>query len=292
VNTEIRQLFSKLSDYSPEERRRRLSEQGCVPTMVRREVASLLDYDDGPSDTTIRARVASVSKQAIPFSHPIAPTTYGPYSVIRALGSGGMGAVYLAQRVDGEIDQTVAIKVLRSDADKPSWRERFLKERQLLASMNHAGIARLLDAGHSEDGRPWLALEYVHGISIDEFVEPLTVTEKLRLFVSVCDAVSYAHSQGVIHRDLKPSNILVDSDGNPRLLDFGIARILDDTADPTQTVERMLTPSYASPEQISGGVQTVATDIYSLGAVLLKILTGRPQDPCHWTRICTISNGP
>ncbi len=186
-----------------------------------------------------------------------------------------MGAVYLAQRVDGEIDQTVAIKVLRSDADKPSWRERFLKERQLLASMNHAGIARLLDAGHSEDGRPWLALEYVHGISIDEFVEPLTVTEKLRLFVSVCDAVSYAHSQGVIHRDLKPSNILVDSDGNPRLLDFGIARILDDTADPTQTVERMLTPSYASPEQISGGVQTVATDIYSLGAVLLKILTGR-----------------
>ena len=200
--------------------------------MVRREVASLLDYDDGPSDTTICARVASVTKQAIPFSHPIAHTTYGPYSVIRALGSGGMGAVYLAQRVDGEIDQTVAIKVLRSDADKPSWRERFLKERQLLASMNHAGIARLLDAGHSEDGRPWLALEYVHGISIDEFVEPLTVTEKLRLFVAVCDAVSYAHSQGVIHRDLKPSNILVDSDGNPRLLDFGIARILDDTADP------------------------------------------------------------
>ena len=186
-----------------------------------------------------------------------------------------MGAVYLAERHDGEIECKVAIKLLRADADSPSRRERFLRERQLLAYLNHPSIARLLDAGHTADGRPWLAMEYVDGSAIDSYAASLSLPAKLTLVLSVCDSVSYAHRRCVIHRDLKPSNILVDSSGQPKLLDFGIAKLLDNTSDQTQTVERMLTPNYASPEQVRGDVQTTATDVYSLGAVLYKLLTGK-----------------
>src|SRR5262249_19884036 len=145
---------------------------------------------------------------------------------VQLLGNGGMGAVYLAERADGELEQRVAIKFLRIGADLPSFRGRFLRERQILASLNHAGIARLLDAGHSA-GQPYLVMEYVDGTRIDQYVSGLDTREIIRLFLQVCEAVSHAHRNLIIHRDLKPSNILVDAAGQPKLLDFGIAKIMD-----------------------------------------------------------------
>ena len=199
----------------------------------------------------------------------------GPYRLVRLLGSGGMGAVYLGERTDGEIQQQVAVKLLRAGADRPAWRDRFLRERQLLADLNHPSIARLLDAGHTSDGRPYLVMEYVDGVPIDTYAAELDLRHQLLLFLQVCEGVSHAHRHLIIHRDLKPSNVLVDGSGHPKLLDFGIAKLLTTAEDATQTVERLLTPYYASPEQLRGSSQTTATDVYSLGAVLYKLLTGR-----------------
>jgi serine/threonine protein kinase len=191
-----------------------------------------------------------------------------------------MSTVYLAERADGEIQQKVAIKVLRTDIQRPRWQELFLKERQLLAYLNHPSIAHLIDAGRTDDGQPYLVMEYVDGVAIDEYTSNMELRESLSLFLQVCDGVSHAHRRLIIHRDLKPSNILVDKSGRPKILDFGIARLIDDTANRTQTVERLLTPNYASPEQLRGTAHTTATDVYSLGAVLHKILTGNlPNEP-------------
>ncbi|MEO8131780.1 MAG: serine/threonine-protein kinase, partial [Bryobacteraceae bacterium] len=199
----------------------------------------------------------------------------GPYRLVQLLGSGGMGSVYLGERKDGEIEHKVAIKLLRDDVDRPVWRDRFLRERQLLAYLNHSSIAKLLDAGQTEDGRPYLVMEYVDGVAFDEYAAPLDLHAQLNLFLLVCEGVAHAHRHLVIHRDLKPSNILVNSSGQPKLLDFGIAKLVDTTGKETRTADRMLTPGYASPEQIHGDIQTAATDIYSLGAMLYKLLTGR-----------------
>ena len=198
----------------------------------------------------------------------------GPYRLGRLLGRGGMGTVYLAERVDGEITQRVAVKLLRPGADDPPMRQRFLAERQILATLSHPNIARLLDAGHRADGQPYLVMEYVEGEAIDVFSAGFGIRQKIALFLKVCAAVGYLHRNLVVHRDLKPLNILVTDEGEPKLLDFGIAKMLDLTCDCTMTGTRILTPDYASPEQVAGGPVTTATDIYSLGAVLYKLLTG------------------
>ena len=156
-----------------------------------------------------------------------------------------------------------------------SSRERFLQERRILAGLSHPGIARLIDAGHTADGQPYLAMDYIEGTPIDVYAAKLDLPARLALFLQVCDAVSYAHRNLIIHRDLKPSNILVDSGGRVKLLDFGIAKILETGQDKTQTAAWPLTPEYASPEQLQGGAQTTATDVYSLGAVLYRLLSGR-----------------
>ena len=198
----------------------------------------------------------------------------GPYRLGNLLGRGGMGSVYAAERADGEVRQRVAVKLLRPGADPPQFRAWFLSERQILATLSHPNIARLLDAGHREDGQPYLVMEYVEGKTIDVYVAGMSVRQKITLFLKVCAAVSYLHRNLVVHRDLKPSNILVTEEDEPKLLDFGIAKILDLGGDATVTSVRMLTPEYASPEQAAGGRMTTATDIYSLGAVLYKLLTG------------------
>ena len=203
-----------------------------------------------------------------------AGTVVGVYTLLRPVGAGGMGSVWLAERSDGQIQQRVAVKLLGAAGQRSGWRERFLRERQLLASLNHASIVHVIDAGQADDGQPYLVMEYIEGSPIDLYAAQLPLRDRLTLFLRVCDGVSHAHRRLIIHRDLKPSNILVDGTGQPKLLDFGIAKLLDDTGDPTQTIERMLTPSYASPEQFRGAAQTTATDIYSLGAVLYKLLTG------------------
>jgi len=204
--------------------------------------------------------------------------TIGKYRVIGELGIGGMGAVYLAERSDGEISQRVAIKLLRREFNAAKIREMFGREREIHARLEHPNIARVLDAGSTDDRIPFLVMEYVEGEPIDLFCRErrLDVVERLKLFNKVCGAVAFAHRNLIIHRDLKPSNIIVTRNGEPKLLDFGISKLLDDEQQMHgETGFTAMTPEYASPEQLRGEKVTTATDIYSLGAVLFRLVTGR-----------------
>lgn len=208
------------------------------------------------------------------------PPRIGPYRCIRAVGRGGMGTVLLAIREEAQFKHRVAIKLLRQGMDTADILRRFELERQVLAALNHANIARLLDAGASEDGRPYFVMEYVEGRPIDEYcdTEGLSVAERLRLFRKVCAAVQFAHQNLVVHRDLKPGNILVGADGEPKLVDFGIAKLLNpDLAQITVATGpelRLMTPEYASPEQVQGLPVSTVSDVYSLGVLLYELLSG------------------
>jgi serine/threonine-protein kinase len=206
----------------------------------------------------------------------------GPYRLVEYVASGGMGAVYRAERADREFEQQVAIKLVNRWMVTPLVRQRFQRERQTLANLEHAGITRLLDGGTTEDDIPYLVMEYVAGLPIDAYCarRGLAITDRLGLFREVCDVVAHAHRNLVVHRDLKPGNILVTEDGRPTLLDFGIAKLLEmapeaGAARTTLQQLRALTPQYASPEQIRGEPVTTAADVYSLGVVLYELLTGR-----------------
>jgi serine/threonine protein kinase len=208
----------------------------------------------------------------------------GPYRIVEEIGRGGMGEVYRAVRADGQYTKEVAIKLVQGGPG--ALLERFRHERQILASLEHFNIARLLDGGTTDAGVPYLVMELVEGTRIDDYCErqKLSIHDRLRLFLQVCDAVQFAHQRLIIHRDLKPGNILVTGDGVPKLLDFGIAKILDvesltDQAESTRTLFRLLTPQYASPEQVRGEPITTASDVYSLGVVLYELLTGKSPYP-------------
>ena len=207
----------------------------------------------------------------------------GAYKILERIGVGGMGEVYRAIRADGQYAKEVAVKLVRGGFDSGSVNERFRNERQILASLDHPNIARLLDGGTADDGMPYLVMELIDGERIDLYCDRnrLTVVDRLRLFRQVCSAVQYAHRRLVIHRDIKPSNILVTKDGSPKLLDFGIAKILTpvNETETVFTVTQAMTPEFPSPEQIRGDVITTATDVYSLGVVLYQLLTGR--SPYH-----------
>ncbi len=202
------------------------------------------------------------------------------YKVIREIGRGGMGSVYLAERSDGAYVKQVAIKFLSSERNSGQILERFRLERQILASLDHPNIARLIDAGNTEEGTPYFVMEFVDGQPIQQWCDghKLNIEQRLELFRTVCSAVLYAHQQLVVHRDLKPGNILVTADGTVKLLDFGIAKLLDATQTeetaPTLTMLPLMTPEYASPEQAKGEAITTLTDVYSLGVVLYELLTG------------------
>ena len=216
------------------------------------------------------------------------PTTgrkFGNYTIIREIGHGGMGAVYLAERNDGEFEQQVAIKIVRQTIVEKEIVNHFRRERQILASLNHPNIAKLFDGGVTDDGTPFLAMEFIEGDAITTFADgkDLSLDERLKLFIKVCSAVAYAHRNLVVHRDLKPANILVTGEGEPKLLDFGLAKIVDvatPDSNQTQTAFRALTPAYASPEQLRGETVTTASDIYSLGIVLYELLTN--ERPFHF----------
>ncbi len=202
----------------------------------------------------------------------------GKYKILREIGRGGMGAVYEASRDDGEFSQKVALKLIKRGMDSDEILRRFRNERQILASLKHENITRLLDGGITENGSPFYVMEFVEGVSIDEFCRNLSVDEKLNLFRQVCSAVGFAHARLVVHRDLKPSNVIVTNDGTAKLLDFGIAKVLDTHDLPshkTATQLGMMTPQYASPEQIRGEQVTTSADVYSLGLLLYEILTGK-----------------
>src|SRR5262245_43262989 len=193
MNPVVRLLFHEVADLTRSEREKLLAERQIAPEL-RAEIESLLSFDSNTAENP----------------------HWGPYRRVRVLGTGGMGTVYLAERTDGEIQQRVAVKVLRNDVDRPAWHNRFLKERQLLASLNHPSIARVIDAGRTVDGQPYLVMEYVDGVPIDVYVNGMSMGDQLRLFLLVCEAVSHAHRHLIIHRDLKPSNILVDASGRPK----------------------------------------------------------------------------
>ncbi|MGE5413020.1 MAG: serine/threonine-protein kinase [Syntrophomonadaceae bacterium] len=218
------------------------------------------------------------------------------YELLRELGEGGMGAVYLARRADDQFRKEVAIKLIRPGMSSEFVLQRFLSERQILASLEHPHIARLIDGGTTAAGEPYFVLEYVEGEPLIEYCDrrALSVFERVRLFVEVCRAVHYAHQNLVVHRDLKPANILITADGVPKLLDFGIAKLVQPPggleAPTTGTIFPMMTPDYASPEQIRGERVTTASDVYALGVVLYELLTGRKPyrltgEPGEWLRV-------
>ena len=274
---QIETVFEQALDLGIEERSAFL-EQACNgDEELRREVESLLNA---------HAQAGSFIDDRSQFHHdldPIEPTSsqsIGHYRIVRELGRGGMGTVYLAERSD-EYEKRVAIKLIKRGMDTDALLHRFRNERQILAGFDHPNIARLFDGGTTEDGLPYFVMEYIEGLPIDEYCnkQALSIPERLKLFREVCGAVSYAHRHLVIHRDLKRSNILVTADGVPKLLDFGIAKILQsgDGAPTfaTMTGLRLMTPEYASPEQVRGQSVTTATDVYSLGVILYELLTGQ-----------------
>jgi serine/threonine protein kinase len=210
----------------------------------------------------------------------------GAYRIVSEIGRGGMGAAFLGERDDQAFTRRVAIKLIKRGMDTDAILRRFLHERQILAGLNHPHVAMLLDGGSTDDDRPYFVMEYVDGLPIDEYCNRrrLSIQERLRLFGTVCGAVSHAHDNRVIHRDLKPANILVTREGVPKLLDFGIAKVLDASRGPHTAAETAAAPAmtlaYASPEQVRGAAVTPATDVYSLGVLLYELLAGHnPQLP-------------
>jgi serine/threonine protein kinase len=207
----------------------------------------------------------------------------GAYRIERRIAAGGMGVVFLARRADEQFERQVAVKIVSSPLASDEARRRFRAERQILADLSHPNIAQLLDGGTTDEDVPYLVMEYIDGLPIDEYCRQhaLTVAARLRLFLQVCAAVQYAHQHLIVHRDLKPSNILVTSDGTPKLLDFGIAKLLEGEGGraPTNLTvadARLLTPRNASPEQIRGSAITTASDIYSLGVLFYELIAGHP----------------
>jgi tetratricopeptide (TPR) repeat protein len=273
----VSDLFDEVADLTDGARARHFAACG-VSEDTRREVEGLLAFD-GTWTTSLQRDLGRFAESAIAQLEP-ENRRCGPYRLGRLLGRGGMGAVYSAERVDGELTRRVAVKILPLSSDGPAMRKRFLAERQILASLNHPGIAALLDAGHTSGGQPYLVMDHIDGVPIDVYTRELDVRSKLGLFILVCEAVSYAHQNLIVHRDIKPSNILVDQMGQPKLLDFGIAKLLQDGDDGDRTVVTregggVMTPAYAAPEQISGGPVTTATDVYALGVLLYVLLTGQ-----------------
>src|SRR5262249_19165043 len=206
----------------------------------------------------------------------------GPYRIKREIGSGGMGTVYEAWRADGEFQHRVAIKLIKHDLDRDFVLRRFRNERQILAALDHANIGRLLGGGTNRDGSPYFVMEYIEGQPLYQYADAqrLNINERLRLFIQICEAVQYAHDKLVIHRDIKPTNILVSDSAVPKLLDFGIAKLLNpelvsETTPETTAGVRLMTIEYASPEQVQALPVTFATDVYSLGVILYELLTGR-----------------
>jgi eukaryotic-like serine/threonine-protein kinase len=254
---ELRRQFHELLDLSPEDRATTLAELQALNPDLAEELGELLHL------LPIEPAPASVSGMR-----------FGPFIAGDELGRGGMAVVYRAARSDGSFAQTVALKLLHAGTRSRAGSHRFLRERRVLARLEHPNIARLIDAGVADDGRLWLAMEFVDGADLHTAcaAQSLPTTRRIQLLAEVCDAVSYAHSRLVLHRDLKPANIRLGLDGRPRLLDFGIARLLDET-DPQSTATgfQLLTPRYAAPEQLRGEAVTTASDVYALGVILREL---------------------
>jgi serine/threonine-protein kinase len=274
------ELLDELFDLPEAERELRLQR---VDPDIRVEARKLLAADAGADHALseiVARNLPEALQEVLARSASPAGTTVGPFRLVRLLGEGGMGEVWLGERENADFQQRVAVKLLSMGRDKAALGFRFLQERRILARLTHPRIARLLDGGVTAEGRPWLAMELVEGLTLTQHcaAKRLGVKERLGLFLEACDAVQFAHHNLVIHRDLKPSNILVGPNGEVKLLDFGIAKLLegDDDGSPTLTRagEQPMTPQYAAPEQVQGGIATTATDVWALGVILHELLTG------------------
>lgn len=278
----LQELFARAVDLPEQERESFVNQETQDDPELREELLGLLACDTGKKtgpltyalgealDATTRDRRRALVGRLV-----------GNYKLVSVLGHGGTGTVYLGERADRQYSAQVAVKIVDSATIHGELGLRFRAERQILASLNHPNIARLLDAGETDDGQPYLVMEYVHGEPVDRYCDrvQLDLRKRLELFLEICAAVQYAHQNLVVHRDLKPPNILVTSDGSPKLLDFGIAKLLDSNSAAavlalTRMNDRLLTPEYASPEQILGRAVTTASDVYALGVVLYELLTG------------------
>jgi Tol biopolymer transport system component/serine/threonine protein kinase len=277
---EVERILDLALELAPEERSALLDRTCAGDPELRAEVEALLLGAEAP---------VFFESPALGFADPLVDAEvagrtgefFGPYRLVRELGHGGMGLVYLAERMDGQFQQRVALKLIKRGMDSDEILHRFLAERQVLASLNHPHIARLLDGGVTPEGQPWFAMEYVEGVPLSRYCDERSqgIDERLEVFRKICKAVQHAHQSLVVHRDLKPSNILVTADGEIKLLDFGIAKVLraqPENASLTHTGDRLMTPEYAAPEQVRGGPVTSATDVYALGAILYLLLTGQP----------------
>jgi serine/threonine protein kinase len=295
---QVQQLFLECVDLPTEEQSRFLQQVGADHPHLVAEVESLLEADQN-SEAIIQAAVQDEAESFFDAKMLIGEKL-GIYRVVREIGRGGMGSVYLAFRDDDEYHKEVALKVVRRGMNSAELLERFRSERQILANLEHPYIARLLDGGSTSDGVPFFVMEYIEGLPVDVFCreETLSSNQRCKLFLGILEAVAYAHRHLVVHRDLKPANILIDAQRNPKLLDFGIATLMGGSPGDEATVltdERPFTPGYASPEQVQGLPITTATDIYSLGAILYELLSEHPaqqiglQTPTEVERVVCLS---
>jgi len=281
-----RDLFETVVDLAPEHWEAQLLRHAPDDAALREEVLALLQADAAATRATgmheqVPDLVAGLAQELTGRSTASAPNVrsgerLGAFRLVREIGRGGMGAVWLADRADGQFAQTVAIKLIRSGWDVADTQARFLAERQILASLQHPNIAHLVDGGVTADGRHWLALEYVAGTDLRQWCDAhaLDLRQRLALFLTVCAAVEHAHQRLVVHRDLKPSNILVSDDGVVKLLDFGIAKLIDPQS-ASVSATRIFTPEYAAPEQVRGELVTTSVDIHALGLLLYELLSGQ-----------------
>lgn len=284
----VKELFHRSLELSPIERASFLVAACNGDAELRRDVEGLLSAHDQAGDFIVDPVVVEAGLVSSTESEPdtasdssYVPALVGQYEIIRELGRGGMGAVFLAHRADAQFEKQVAIKIVKRGMDTETILRRFVMERQILANLEHPNIARFLDGGTTDDALPYFVMEYVEGEPINRYCESrrLSTTERLHLFLQVCSAVQHAHQNLIVHRDIKPSNIMVAADGTPKLLDFGIAKLVTTEvapgeADQTATALRLMTPEYASPEQLRGLPITTASDVYSLGVIFYELLSG------------------
>lgn len=283
---QVEEIFQTALDLPLGKRASYLSQACAGDLSLHKEVVNLLNYHETgerglddlvPADAQIKGTDTLADEV-----DPMIGRRLGAYRIVREIGRGGMGAVYEATRADKEFSKRVAIKLVKRGMDTDFILRRFRKERQILAALDHPNIAQLLDGGTTEDGLPYFVMEFIEGLPLYQYCdqERLNILGRLNLFLSICDAAHYAHQKQVVHRDIKPSNVFVTSDGVPKLLDFGIAKLLnpelagDITHDPTATAMRLMTPEYASPEQVQGAPIGPPADVYSLGVLLYELLTG------------------
>ena len=278
---QIETLFQRALELPVANREGFLNDACGADEALRAEVESLLSFYD-PADSFIEAPVSEVAAELVDGIPAVKPgQRIGHFRIVRRLAHGGMGTVYLAVRDDDQYQKQVAIKLVKSGEDSEFILKRFLNERQILANLEHPNIARLLDGGTTPQGLPYFVMEYVEGEPIDSYCDEhgLSTVERLHLFLKVCSAVQYAHQNLVIHLDIKPNNILVEEDGTPKLLDFGIAKLLQpqsglNAAEGSMTLHQIMTPEFASPEQVRHNPISTASDVYSLGVLLYRLLTG------------------